>query len=193
MTDRHRPVAADVLADDWGTLTRYTFDYRRADGRWDRQRREVYDRGHAAACLLHDPAADTLLLVRQFRLPMLVSGQEPFLVEVPAGLLDGAEPAERMRAELREETGFEPRSLRHVADLVMSPGSVTERIACYLGTYDRDAPVGAGGGEAGEGEDIEVLHLPADEAAEMLRTGAIVDAKTAFLLQRFELDRLGGG
>ena len=187
--DRYRPVAEEVLADAWGRLTRYTFDYRRGDGSWDRQVREVYDRGHGAAALLHDPDAGTVLLTRQFRLPMQVSGQDPFVVEAPAGLLDGAEPAERMRAELMEETGYAVGPLERVADLVMSPGSVSETLACFTGTYRRDAPAGAGGGAEGEGEDIEVLHVPLDRAVEMIATGEIRDAKTAFLVQHLALAR----
>ena len=187
--DRFRPVDQVVLSDDWGRLTRHDFDYRRADGTWQRQRREVYDRGHAAAALLHDPVADTLLLTRQFRLPMQVAGLDPFLIEVPAGLLDGAAPAERMRAELMEETGFEALTLGHVTDLVMSPGSVTEWIALFLGTYDRSRPAARGGGLSEEGEDIEILHPTVAQVRSLLSDGAIRDAKTVALIQHFLLTR----
>ena len=191
MTDRYRPVDREVLSDAWGHLSRHTFDYRRADGAWDRQVREVYDRGHGAACLLHDPDAGTVLLTRQFRLPMQVSGQEPFVIEVPAGLLEGSEPAERMRAELMEETGYAVGDLAHVTDLVMSPGSVTEYLALFTGTYDRAARDGAGGGAAEEGEDIETLHVPFTEAMAMVGDGRIRDAKTVVLLQHLALARRG--
>lgn len=191
MTDRFRPIAAEVLSHAWRRLTRHRFALRLRDGTWDEQVREVYDRGHGACCLLHDPAGDTLLLVRQFRLPMQVSGQDPDLIEVPAGLLDGAEPGERMRVELMEETGYAVGALSHVTDLVMSPGSVTERLACFTGTYRRDAQAEKGGGTAGEGEDIEVLHVPFAEALAMVRDGRIRDAKTAFLIQHLALERRG--
>ncbi|WP_299816697.1 NUDIX domain-containing protein [uncultured Jannaschia sp.] len=191
MSERFRPVSQEVLSDGWGTLTRHTFDYVRGDGTVERQVREVYDRGDAVACLLHDPAGDTLLLTRQFRLPMQVAGLDPFLIEVPAGLLEGAEPVERMRAELMEETGYEAVALHHVADLAMSPGSVTESLACYLGRYTRTERAGTGGGAAEEGEDIEVLHVPAAEAVEMIARGEIRDAKTVALILAFTLRRAG--
>ncbi|WP_299646297.1 NUDIX domain-containing protein [uncultured Jannaschia sp.] len=191
MSERYRPVSQEVLSDNWGTLTKHTFDYVRGDGTVERQVREVYDRGHAVACLLHDPAADTFLLTRQFRLPMQVAGLDPFLIEVPAGLLEGADPTARMRSELMEETGYEVGALDHVADLVMSPGSVTESLACFLGRYTREERVGQGGGLAGEGEDIEVLHLPVTEAAAMVERGEIRDAKTVVLIQTFLLRRAG--
>jgi hypothetical protein len=43
--------------------------------------------------------------------------------------------------------------------------------------------VGSGGGIADEGEDIEVLELPIDQAMAMIADGRIVDAKTIMLLQ----------
>ena len=41
--------------------------------------------------------------------------------------------------------------------------------------------VGAGGGIADEGEDIEVLELPIDSALAMIADGRIADAKTIML------------
>jgi nudix-type nucleoside diphosphatase (YffH/AdpP family) len=187
VSDRVRRVAGELLSQAWGRLWRYRFEYRRADGTWQEQVREVYDRSHGAACLLHDAEADTVLLVRQFRFPLHISGQEGFAIEAPAGLLDGAEPEARMRAELMEETGYAARTLTRVADLVMSPGSVTEQIACFTGAYTRGDAEGEGGGHAHEGEDIEVLHLPLDRALAMIGTGEIRDAKTCFLLQHLAL------
>ena len=191
MNGTFRPIDEKILSDNWGMLTRHRFALRLRNGEWDEQVREVYDRGHGAACLLHDPEGDTLLLTRQFRLPMQVSGQDPYLIEVPAGLLEGAEPGERMRSELMEETGYEVGALTHVTDLVMSPGSVTEYLACFTGTYRRDRKAGAGGGSAEEGEDIEVLHLDFAEALAMVADGRIRDAKTAFLIQHLALVRAG--
>ena len=41
----------------------------------------------------------------------------------------------------------------------------------------------SGGGIADEGEDIEVLELPIDQALAMIADGRIADAKTIMLLQ----------
>jgi hypothetical protein len=43
--------------------------------------------------------------------------------------------------------------------------------------------IGSGGGLEEEGEDIEVLELPIDQALAMIADGRIVDAKTIMLLQ----------
>ena len=49
--------------------------------------------------------------------------------------------------------------------------------------YEPRMKVGSGGGIADEGEDIEVLELPIDQALAMIGDGRIVDAKTIMLLQ----------
>lgn len=182
-------VDSRVLSDDWGTLTKYDFDLERRNGNRQRQAREVYDRGNGATCLLHDPITDTVLLTRQFRLPVYVNGGVTALIETPAGLLDGADATERMRAELMEETGYRIEALSHLFNLYMSPGSVTEYLAFFLGTYSASDRVSQGGGKIDEGEDIEVLHLPFDEALSMMASGQICDAKTIILLQNLALKR----
>ena len=65
----------------------------------------------------------------------------------------------------------------------MSPGSVTERLFFFVGTYSPTDRVGDGGGNAAEGEDIAMLELGIDEALEMVGNGGIRDGKTIMLLQ----------
>jgi nudix-type nucleoside diphosphatase (YffH/AdpP family) len=182
-TDRVRIVGEEVLSHHWGLLKRTILEYRRSDGKWQRQIRETYDRGPAAAVLLHCPERGTVILVRQFRFPLYAMGKNPFMLEVCAGLLDGDAPEACARREAREETGVEVGELRHAFDVEASPGSVIETIACFVGRYDAAARVGPGGGLAQEGEDIEVLELDFATALEMVERGEISDAKTILLLQ----------
>ncbi|WP_420411236.1 NUDIX domain-containing protein [Roseibium sp.] len=180
---------SEVLSQNWGKLTNYTLNYRRRDGAWQQQTREVYDRGHGAVCLLHNPETDCVLLTSQFRLPVwLVDGTETF-IEAPAGLLEGAHPEERIRSELMEETGFEVSELEHLYDLQMSPGSVTEFLSFFRGNYHDGHKKGEGGGAEHEGEDIEVLHIPLKDALKMIGDGRIRDAKTVILLQDLALSK----
>jgi nudix-type nucleoside diphosphatase (YffH/AdpP family) len=192
MSDSHnyRPRSKTVLSDNWGMLTKYTFDYRRRDGEWQSQMREVYDRGNGATCLLYNPQTDCVLLTRQFRLPVFLNGGADGVIEAPAGLLEGANPAERMRAELIEETGFQVEALTHLFNVYMSPGSVTEYLAFFKGTYTADNQTTDGGGVIDEGEDIEVMHVPFPDAFEMIESGEICDAKTVILLQYLMIERL---
>ncbi|MBP0592514.1 NUDIX domain-containing protein [Paraburkholderia sp. LEh10] len=181
--DRVRIVDVQVLSDDWYVLKKTTFDYRRADGNWQRQSRETYDRGNGATLLLYDPRRRAVVLTRQFRLPAFVNGHDGMLIETPAGLLEEASPEERIRAEVEEETGYRVQSVRKVFEAFMSPGSVTEKLFFFVAEYDAGARVSRGGGIADEGEDIEVLELPLDDALARVARGEIMDGKTIMLLQ----------
>jgi nudix-type nucleoside diphosphatase (YffH/AdpP family) len=171
-----------LLSDDWGILKKTTFALRRGDGPWVEQTRETYDRGNGATLLLYNLVRRTVVLTRQFRLPAYVNGHDGFLVEAAAGLLDGARPEERIRAEVKEETGYRVKGVRRLWDAFMSPGSVTERLHFFVAEYEARDRVGAGGGLAEEGEDLEVLELDIDAALSMIGSG-IVDGKTIMLLQ----------
>ncbi|MEU5275829.1 NUDIX domain-containing protein [Streptomyces asoensis] len=187
--DRVRVVDVEVLACDWSVLRRTTFDYRHGDGHWSREQRETYDRGDGATILLYDPDRRTVLLTRQFRLPAYVNGHpDGMLLETAAGLLDGDDPREAIRREAAEETGRTVHEVEHVYDVYMSPGSVTERLSFFAAPYDGSVPGADTAGVAAEGEDIAVVELPFTEALDLVRTGAVADAKTIMLLQWAALD-----
>ncbi len=185
-----RPLSQTVLSQDWGRLTKFEYELRRRDGVWQRQTREAYDRGNGATCLLYNPDTGCVILTRQFRLPVYLNGGLAALIETPAGLLDGAGAAERMRAELIEETGYQIADLTHLFDVYMSPGSVTEYLAFFRGTYSAVDQATAGGGLIDEGEDIEVMHVPLVDAVQMIARGEIRDAKTIILLQHIYIEHL---
>lgn len=183
LSERIRIREARVLSDDWAVLKKTTFDWRRADGTWQTLHRETYDRGDGATLLPYSRAARSVLLTRQFRYPAFVNGHDALLVEAAAGLLDKASPEARIRAEVEEETGYRLGEVRKVFACFMSPGSVTERLHFFVAEYDASMRVGVGGGLAEDGEDIQTLELPFDAALDMIRQGAIIDAKTILLLQ----------
>lgn len=181
--DRIRIHKVETLSDDWFLLQKTTFDFRRNDGSWQRQTRETYDRGNGATILLYNCAAETVVLIRQFRYPTYGNGHDGFLIETAAGLLDHATPEQRIKAEVEEETGYRVGEVRKVFEAFMSPGSVTERLYFFVAEYEPGTRVGAGGGIAEEGEDIEVLELPLRQALAMMAAGEIADGKTIMLLQ----------
>ncbi len=183
VSDRIRVREVRLLSDNWYVLKATTFDWRRADGSWQTQSRETYDRGNGAALLPYNLAARTVVLTRQFRYPAYVNGYDDLLIEAPAGLLDNASPEERIRAEVEEETGYRLGEIRKIFECFMSPGSVTEKLHFFVGEYDAAMRVGDGGGLETEGEEITVLELPFDQAMAMIATGEIADAKTIMLLQ----------
>ncbi|GGT38461.1 NUDIX domain-containing protein [Streptomyces atratus] len=179
----------EVLSCDWYVLRRTTFDYQHSDGHWSREQRETYDRGDGATILLYHPGRRTVLLTRQFRLPAYVNGHhDGMLIETAAGLLDGDSPEEAIRREAAEETGHLVGTPERVFDVYMSPGSVTERLHFFAAPYRSTEATAGAHGVAAEGEDIETVELPFEEALSMIRCGAIADAKTIMLLQWAALD-----
>jgi len=172
-----------LLSNEHYKLMSVTFEWRRADGSWQTSRREVFERGSAASVLPYNLKRRTVVLVKQFRYPAYVNGYEELMIEAPAGLLDGASPEQRIHLEAEEETGYRLRDSRKILEAFISPGAVTEKIHFFVAEYDDEMRIGAGGGIASEGEDIEVLELAIDEALKMITDGRIVDAKTIILLQ----------
>ena len=183
ISDRIRIKDERVLSDEHYTLKSATFEWRRGDGEWQTQNREIFERGNAAALLPYNLAQRKVVLVRQFRYPAYLNGYDDLLIEAAAGLLDDETPQVRIRAEAEEETGYRLGHIRKIFEAFMSPGAVTEKIHFFVAEYDPTMKVGSGGGLAAEGEDIEVLELDFEKALAMIGDGRIVDAKTIMLLQ----------
>jgi nudix-type nucleoside diphosphatase (YffH/AdpP family) len=182
-----RHLREELLSDNWYTLKKYTFELQRRDGSWQAQSREAYDRGNGAVILLYNRTKGTVVLTRQFRLPVYINGHNGLLIEAAAGLLDDASPEARIIAEAEEETGFKVAAIEKVFEAYMSPGSVTEKLYFFIAEYSDADRSGQGGGLADEGEDIQVLEWPFEKALAAVRNGEIQDAKTIMLIQHLAL------
>lgn len=179
----------EVLSDKWYKLEKVSFEQIGQDGQPETQEREVYHNGPGAAVLPIDRARGTVLLVRQLRIPALVNGDVPMLIEACAGMVDeGDDPAETVRKEAEQELGYRLRSIRGLFTLYTSPGASAEKLHLFAADYDPGDKIGAGGGEADEGERIDVLELPLARAWDMVASGKIIDAKTVLLLQHARLN-----
>lgn len=182
-----RIIASETLSDNWYILKKYTFDQRHRDGEWQRQDREVYDRGNGATILLYNRDKKTVILTRQFRFPVFINGHEDDLIEAAAGLLDNMEPESRIKAEAEEETGFRVTHVQKIFEAYMSPGSVTEKLYFYVAEYHPQDRLHAGGGIKSEGENIAVLEMTLEKALQGIEAGKIVDGKTIVLLYHVAL------
>lgn len=181
---RVRNIKKELLSDNWYTLNKFTFEYQKDDGTWEKQEREAYDRGNGAGILLYNKVKRTVVLTRQFRMPTYVNGNaDGMMIEVCAGLLDGDYPEDCIRKEVEEETGYQIENVEKVIETYMSPGSVTEILHLFIGAYEDKMKVGDGGGADDETENIEVLEYPFENVMRMVESGEIKDAKTIMLLQ----------
>ncbi len=181
--DRIRIQKVETLSDDWYVLKKTTFDYQRKNGTWQRQSRETYDRGNGATILLYNRERQTIILTQQFRFPAYVNQHHGFLIEACAGLLDENDPVTCIQRETEEETGYRVRHVRKIFEAFMSPGSVTERLFFFVAEYSPESKVADGGGLQSDGEDIDILEIPFEQAMSMIETGEIMDGKTIMLLQ----------
>ena len=186
-----RNIKKEVLSNNWYTLNKLTFEYQEEDGSWETQQREAYDRGNGAAILLYNQAKKTVVLTRQFRMPTYINGNtDGMMIEVCAGLLDGDHPEDCIKKEVEEETGYIVDKVTKVFESYMSPGSVTEILYFFIGSYEDAIKLSDGGGAEDETENIEVLEYPFDKALAMITAGEIKDAKTIMLLQYAQINKL---
>jgi len=173
----------ETIAQNKGRLISVTFEQCRRDGERQRRKREIYDHGNSAVILPCDPDRKTVLLTRQLRLPIFLQDGIERTVEACAGKLDSEEAEQRIVKEMQEELGYRITKVQRLFELYVSPAAVMEKIVFFTCAYSPADKVSEGGGLKEEGEDIDVVETTLEEAAAMIGTGEIVDAKTVVLVQ----------
>jgi 8-oxo-dGTP pyrophosphatase MutT (NUDIX family) len=123
--------------------------------------RDVIEHPGAAVMVPFD--GERIWLVRQ---PREVVG-EPSLLELPAGKLDveGEEPLELAKRELREEIGKSARNWELMTRFYASPGFTTEEIHAFLATDLTDDRA-----QADQAERIEVVTEPLSRLDDVIRS-----------------------
>src|SRR5690606_32278926 len=106
--------------------------------------REVEKHGTAVAVLAFDAGRGGDLLTSQCRAPILRESGD-MVLEVPAGLEEGEDPAVCARREVLEETGVRLDRLINVVRAWTMPGLSTERCSLFLAEYREADRVEDGG------------------------------------------------
>ena len=123
--------------------------------------------------LVFDPEGlPSVVLVEQYR-----PAYERTVIEIPAGMRDvpGEPPEGTGHRELVEEAGLDAGELVHLVDIYPSPGMTDSVCSVFLATdcttvdHDRHGP---------EEQEMQLLHVPLDDALAMIDRGEINDAKT---------------
>ena len=131
---------------------------------------------HSGGSTVIAETEDGILFVEQFRYPY---GR--VVLELPAGKRDGEEdPMLTARRELEEETGYYAKRLTYIGEVYPTPGYSDERIFIYVadGLEKRSA-------HTDEDEFLSVKVIKADEAAKMVASGEIKDAKTQIAILKY--------
>lgn len=180
------------LSNEWAKLDKIEYDYTFESGEQKRISRECYDRGNGAAILLFNSRKKSVILTRQFRMPICVNNtNEAMSIEVCAGAIDNKDkPLETIIRETEEEVGYQIKHAEQVLTAYTSPGALTEKMYLFIAEYTDAMKVNNGGGLDTENEEIEVLELPFSQVIEMIKTGKIIDAKTILLLQYAQINKL---
>lgn len=126
----------------------------------------IHHPGAAAVVPLHEDG--TVTLIRQFR-----HAAGGFIWEVPAGKLDGEDPAVCALRELAEEAGLRTNRLTKLGVIWTTPGFTDERIHLFLA--EELTPTA----QHLEHDEVLSLHrVPLARALEMIVSGEVADAKT---------------
>ena len=127
-----------------------------------------------------------LVLIRQYRFAC-----EGRFLEFPAGIIEAdEEPAETVKREIEEETGYKAKKWQYLGKFIISPSYTDEFLYAFLA---QDLEKLAAPPPQEKGEDIEVVLMTPQELESAIRTGELIDAKSIssyFLARPFLLDSL---
>ena len=183
-------IETDTPYQGFFNLVRYRLRHTLYAGGWSQPVvRELFQRGNCVAVLLYDPHRDSVILIEQFRVGALKSGDSPWLLEIVAGAIEPGETAlEVAYRESLEEAGCEVESMIEVSQFYTSPGGASEKITLFCGKIDSRG-IGGVHGLDEEDEDILVSVVTLDDALEKVNSGAIDSAIPILALQWLAMNR----
>lgn len=186
MTKKFEIVSKETVYDGFFKLLKYRVKHALfSGGESEAYSRELLERGHAVAVLLHDPVLDQIVLIEQFRVGAIES-DNPWVVELVAGMVeDGESPEDVARREVEEECGADVGDLQFIADFYSSVGGSSETTSLYYSVVDASKFEGVHG-LGSENEDIRVVKMNAGEFVDkiknnMFSTASLVAAGYWFL------------
>lgn len=178
----------EVVYDEFLTIEKSRLRWEQFDGSMGGERvRYVVRRGDSVGIVARCERCDRIVLVKQFRYPAVRNGDDGFLWEIPAGMMDdGEDPEETARRELQEETGEEGMNFERLFMMYLSPGVLDERMHLFRCSIPECDGLASIGGRAAEHENLLIGSFGNDEITAMIREGTIRDSKTiaAFLSLR---------
>lgn len=188
--DDCRLISRETCFKGFFRVDRIKLSHRLFSGEWSADmEREIFIRADATCVLPYDPVEGTVVLVEQFRAPVVGQKQSPWLIELVAGMNEpGEAPEEVAHREAKEEADLKLLDLEPIMEYLVSPGGSTERVFLFCARVDSRG-VGGVHGLDYENEDIKVHVVTFDEALKMLQSGQINNAAAIISLQWLVLNR----
>ncbi len=180
------------LSNAWAKLDRIDYDFKFKNNEWKRLSRETYNRGNGAAILLYNKEKGTVVLTKQFRMPIYENDKNDSMsIEACAGAIDENDtPLQTIIRETEEEVGYSISDAKHVLTAYTSPGALTEKMYLFVAEYNDTMKINDGGGLDSEDEEIEILEMPFHTVIQMVQDEKIIDAKTIMLIQYAQINKL---
>jgi ADP-ribose pyrophosphatase len=186
-------LAREALFQGYFRVDRFRVKHESFQGGWtDSYTREVLDRGpRVTGILLFDPQHDKIVMVEQFRAAAMAKNDDPWMLELVAGLVEpGEKPEAAARREALEEAGCEVLEMQKLFSYYTSPGCTTEQITLFVGRVSAPED-GSVSGVKEENEDIRVHVLDASKAISYLYNGTLRDASSIIAMQWFAIQHTG--
>ena len=118
-------------------------------------------------------AENRIIMVKQYRYAI-----RKVLLEIPAGRREPDEdPLQTGLRELREETGYRAARIEPLGEMISTGGYDSEQITLFLARG-----LTPGETDFDDGEFVETVLIPFDEAVQKVMSGEIIDGKTAFAI-----------
>ena len=183
----------EALFQGYFRVDRFRVRHERFEGGWSNVfAREIMDRGaRVVAVLLFDPQHDKIVMIEQFRAAAMAKDDNPWMLELVAGVVDpGEAPEATARREAKEEAGCEVSELQKLFSYYTTPGIASEQLTLYIGrtTAPEDGSVF---GLPEENENIRVHVMDAAKAISFLYAGKLRDASSIIAMQWFALQHTG--
>jgi ADP-ribose pyrophosphatase len=145
--------------------------------------RECFERGPASGVLAFDPIADKVVLIEQFRIGVKANGENGWVNEIIAGIIEENQTPEQVAVrESEEEAGCKLIEIESICQYYTSPGGTSETLYLYCAAVNSQG-ISGNYGLKEEGEDIRAFTLEYSEAVLWLNDGKLNNASTIICMQ----------
>lgn len=157
-----------------------TFRYEQFDGEMSgKVEKVIVRRNDAVSAVVYNTDTQQYIFVSQFRYSAYRNGENGWLTELMAGVIDKDEtPEDALVRELEEELGYTTDKAEKITSFFTAPGYTTEQVHLYYVEVSNASKSGKGGGVEDEHENIEPVSYSLEEIREIMEAHTFNDAKT---------------